>query len=546
MKLRILILFGLWSISYALRADNYPKNYNIDILHYKFEINLSDDTDEIIARNSITVLFKKDGITQVRLDLVNQSDSLNGKGMKVESINQMDKVLNYVHAGNVLWITLDKPSVANTETEITIAYRGIPADGLRIGKTMHRDRSFFNENWPNRARHWLPTVDHPYEKASSEFIIKAPSHYQVISNGLLQEETMINADTKLTHWKQSVPVSCWLYVLGVAEFAVQYLDYFEGKSIQTWVYSKDRDAGFFDFAEPTNKVLHFFSDYIGPFVYEKLANVQTPSVNGGMETSSAIFYGEDLVTGRRDKRFRNIIIHELAHQWFGNSVTESSWDDAWLSEGFATYFTMLYIEHAYGREEFVDQLLSAKETSYNLLAKVPDYKIVDDRSPELTPVVNGLTYQKGAWILHMLRNLVGDQAFQAGIKDYYQRFINSHATTDDFRHAMERASGKDLKTFFSQWLYQGGAIKLKGTWHYDAEKKLILLQFQQTHDQQFQFDFRLELAVYHSGKIIPEISSHSFNSKRLELTLASETKPEKLILDPRTILLASWEFEERK
>ncbi|MFN9982517.1 MAG: M1 family peptidase, partial [bacterium] len=184
------------------------------------------------------------------------------------------------HEKNALYINLPRSFAKNTTATFIINYRGIPADGLRIGNTKHGERSFFNENWPNRTRHWLPTVDHPYDKATNEFVIIAPSHYQVISNGLLVEESILNANQKLTHWKQSVPISSWLYVLGVARFAVQYVDEFMGKQIQTWVYPQDREKGFFDFASPTKEVLGFYSNYVGPFAYEKLANIQTPSVGG--------------------------------------------------------------------------------------------------------------------------------------------------------------------------------------------------------------------------------------------------------------------------
>lgn len=528
------------------KADNYPKNLNIDVLHYKFELKLSDENDQIYGRTSMRIFFKKDGLDKLRFDLVNQTEALLGKGMSVDSVYELAAKTNFTHANNELWIKLSKPSTANTETQLIIAYHGIPADGLRIGPTRYGDRSFFNENWPNRARHWLPTIDHPYEKATSEFLVNAPNHYQVVSNGLLMEETNLDAKTKLTHWKQNVPVSACLYVLGVAEFAVQYVGWFDGKSIQTWVYNKDRDAGFYDFAEPTKQVMGFFSDYVGPYVYEKIANVQTPSVKGGMETSSAIFYGEELVDGKRTTRLRNVVIHELAHQWFGNAVTESTWDDAWLSEGFATYFTMLFIEHAYGREEFVNQLLAARKTTYAALAKDPVYKIIDDRSPEKAPVTNGLTYQKGAWILHMLRKMMGDQAFNAGIRDYYQRFMNGNATTTDFRLAMERASGKNLQTFFNQWLYQGGYIAMKGSWKYDAASKMVKISLQQTQPNSYNFDFPVEVGLYKTGDLLPEISIHPVSSRTIELSIPAATKPEKVQLDPQTILLASWEIEEAK
>jgi aminopeptidase N len=428
--------------------------------------------------------------------------------------------------------------------EIIVQYIGVPADGLRIGATKFGDRSFFNENWPNRARHWLPVVDHPYDKATSEFIVKAPVHYQVVSNGLLMEETILDSKTKLTHWKQSIPVSSWLFVLGVAEFAVQYIDVFEGKSIQTWVYNKDRASGFYDFAEPTKHVVEFFSDYVGPYQYEKIANVQTPSVKGGMETSSAIFYDENLIDGKYSVRLRNIVIHELAHQWFGNAVTETTWDESWLSEGFATYFTMLFIEHAYGREEFVSQLESAKKIAMKFIAENPDYKIIDDRSPEKTSVTSSLTYQKGAWVLHMLRNKIGDTSFKKGIQNYYHQYLNANATTDDFRKCMENVSGQNLESFFNQWLKQGSALSIQGSWRYDEKKKTVSIQLKQTQSANFSFD--LQVGIYTSGKTLPEVSSQAVTSKDFEIVIPSATRPEKVVLDPKRVLFASTELKESK
>jgi aminopeptidase N len=275
-----------------------------------------------------------------------------------------------------------------------------------------------------------------------------------------------------------------------------------------------------------------------------MANVETPSVKGGMETSSAIFYGEELVDGKRSTRLRNIVIHELAHQWFGNSVTESSWDDAWLSEGFATYFTMLFIGEAYGSQEMTSQLQSAKKIIYTYFEKDPSYKIIDDRSAEAGPVTNAITYQKGAWVLHMLRNLMGEKSFQEGIRNYYSAFMNGNATTADFRKAMERAYGKDLKVFFDQWLYQGGNIVMNGSWKYDAARKKVTLLLQQTQHEEFKFDFSLEVGVLTGGKESPEISVHRIASRQMEITFHSDSKPEKVILDPRTVLLFSGDIKE--
>ena len=220
---------------------------------------------------------------------------------------------------------------------MTIRYRGTPAAGLRIGNNMHGERTFFGENWPNLVRNWLPMIDHPYDKATGEFIVTAPSHYQVVANGLLIEELDLPGNQRRTHWKQSVPIASWLHTMAVARFSSHLAGAVDGIPIQTWVFPQDRDAGRQLFEDQSRRALLFFSSQIGPYPYEKLANVQATGFTGGTEYASAIFYGEKGVSAGRGP-----VVHEIAHQWFGDSVTERDWDDVWLSEGFATYFALLF------------------------------------------------------------------------------------------------------------------------------------------------------------------------------------------------------------
>jgi aminopeptidase N len=533
------IILGASGICYA---DNYPRNYSLDILHYKFELTLSDASDEIIGKTSIVVLFNTDNSKQLRFDLINQTAALNGKGMLVESVLFENSPITYTHEKNALFINLPRTFAKNTIASFVISYRGIPADGLRIGNNKHGERSFFNENWPNRTRHWLPTVDHPYDKATNEFVITAPSHYQVISNGLLIEESIINATQKLTHWKQSVPISSWLYVLGVARFAVQNVDEFMGKQIQTWVYPQDRDKGFFDFASPTKKALGFYSNYVGPFAYEKLANIQSPSVGGGMETASAIFYGENLINGKQDTRLRNVVIHEIAHQWFGNAVTESTWDDAWLSEGFATYFTMLFQEYAYGSSVYIDELKKARTRIFNFYNKDSTYKIIDNRTAEEGPVTNDMTYQKGAWTLHMLREKVGHEAFRKGIQSYYEAYYNKNATTDDFFEHMQKFTKAPLITFRKQWLHRPEVLSLQVTWHYDSTSSQLEIKIDQKQSTGFYFEAPVELEIIEeTGK---KIISLDISDKTSSFKIQAGKKPVAILADPRTTMLAKFEIRE--
>jgi len=536
-------IFSLFTIAALIliptitKADSYPINKNIDIKHYAFELSLSDNNDEIIGTTKITITFKQAGVENFRLDLINKTLDRKDKGMLVDGVSIDNIAIGYTHQNDALIINLPKASTLNQTMVFTIKYHGIPFDGLRIGATMFGDRSFFNENWPNRGRHWLPLIDHPYEKATSEFIVKAPAHYKVVSNGLLLEESDLGNNIKLTHWKQSIPVSSWLYVLGVADFAVKYVDEFKGKSIQTWVYSKNREAGFYDFDEPTKKVLAFYSTYVGPYAYEKLANIQTPSVHGGMETSSAIFYGEDLVTGKRDERIRNVVIHEIAHQWFGNAITETTWDDAWLSEGFATFFTLLFIENEYGKEEYKKGIVKAKKTVFDLALKMPNFSIVSPRAAEKEEVTSGLTYQKGAWILHMLRDFIGDANFKKGIQNYYAKYFNANTNTDEFRMEMEKVSGKDLKLFFKQWLYQPINPTINASWSYDAGSKKLSVQLTQAQKGDFLFNTPVEIGYYKTGSSTPTILKMNLSSKQQSFSFSVASAPEKVELDPSNVLL---------
>ena len=529
----------LYALPLFAWADQYPINKSIDIKHYSFQINLSDSSNEITGNATIKLLFKQAGVNNFRLDLVNKTNEKKGKGMVVDAILLGNQTLKFTHQNDELIIQLPQPSVLSAELEFSIQYHGIPFDGLRIGATKFGDRSFFNESWPNRARHWLPTIDHPYDKATSEFIVKAPSHYKVISNGLLIEESNVGNNTTLTHWKQSIPVSSWLFVLGVADFAVQYVDDFECKSIQTWVYSKNREAGFYDFKEPTKKVLAFYSKYVGPYAYEKLANIQSASVSGGMETSSAIFYAENLVNGKRDERTRNVVIHEIAHQWFGNAVTETTWDDAWLSEGFATFFTLLFIENEYGQAEYNKGIVKAKKSVIDMTVKMPDFSIVAPRTAEKDPVTTGLTYQKGAWILHMLRDKMGEQNFKNGIQAYYKKFYNANATTDDFRIEMEKASGKDLKIFFKQWLYQPVNPSIDAIWSYDAVNHKININITQTQLTDFNFDLPIEIGYYTKDNKSPQLLKINLNKKQVSQSFSVKGFLENIEVDPRNVLLST-------
>lgn len=539
------VILGCISLKSLQAKDQYPKNHDIDIIHYKFELLLTDQSNLIQGKTTVEVHLRKAGLSAISLDLssITPDGKEAGKGMQVDSVTA-DFPINYVHKEDIL--TMHFPPSAGQQTiSFVVHYQGIPATGLHIKPNKFGDQTFFSDNWPHLTRNWLPVVDHPYDKATCEFIVTAPERYSVVSNGLKLEESSIGNGLKKTHWKQSVPIASWLYVLGVAEFAIQYVDQFEGKSIETWVMHQYRDAGFHVFSAPTKEALGFFSDYIGPFAYEKLANIQSNSVSGGMEAASAILYAENSVSLTNIRNWRHVVIHEIAHQWFGNAVTEADWNDVWLSEGFATYFTDMFLEYAYGHDVFIDNLQQERKRVFQHHKDHPQYSVIHENLTNMDEVTSLQTYYKGAWILHMLRNLVGETDFKAGIRNYYKKYFNSNASTKDFQNEMEKASGKNLSVFFHQWLVQKGNLLLEGNWQYRKKTKELVISLQQVQSTEA-YDVNIEIGILHKGKTIPLIHTIPTSNKAMvQIRIPVDAEPENVTIDPGVKLLSENKWKKK-
>jgi aminopeptidase N len=525
-----LVLGGLLCWYGPASADAFPRQPGVDVIHYTFRLTLRDDKDEIAGEATARFRFVKAGLTEVVLDLTSEKA---GKGMIVTAVTSEGKAVPFVHEKNRLRITLDPASKVDQQRTFTIAYHGIPAAGFHIGPNKFKDRTFFSENWPDKARQWLPVIDHPYDKSTSEFIVIAPARYQVVANGLLQEEVDLGDGRRKTHWKQSVPIASWLNALGVAQFASHHAGRVRGIPLETWVFPQDREAGIIAFEGPARKAVEFFSDYVGPFPYEKLANIQAVGFSGGMEHASAIFYGERSFTGRPAS---SLVAHEIAHQWFGDSVTEKDWDDVWLSEGFATYFALLFTEHYDGRDKFVAELKRSRSTVLQTEKRQQKLGVLHDNISDTGLILNQLVYQKGGWTLHMLRGQIGDTPFRDGIREYYKRFRDTNVTTDDFRAVMEKVSGQNLAWFFHQWLRRPGSPIVEGHWEFDPGAKQIVIELEQKQPGDA-YCLPLEIGVVdQEGKPV-RVVKQNFESKQQKITIAAEQIPAAIILDPNSWLL---------
>lgn len=423
---------------------------HINVLHYNFFIDINDDNDSLKGLATIKFI-NPSGASGISFDLTNVQAS--GKGMHVSEVKDLSngvQQLSFAQMSQKLLIQLPASRKGDTST-ITVAYKGIPTDGLIISKNKFGTRTFFADNWPNRAHHWIPCNDRPDDKASFEFSVVAPSYYGVIANGVKLEEKELN-NKKLTHWREETALPTKVMVIGVARFATkQFENSPNSLPVSAWVYPQDSTKGFYDFAVAPD-IVQYFSGYIAPFPYQKLANVQSTTIFGGMENASCIFYAEDLVTG--DRKAEDVVAHEIAHQWFGDMASEKSFAHLWLSEGFATYFTDLYFEHKYGKEAANKRLQKEREQVIRF-ATSTNHAVVDS-TDNLMSLLNANSYQKGAWVLHMLRAEAGDSMFRKIIQTYYNTYKGSNAETRDFEKIVAQVTGKDWGWFFDQWLYRPG------------------------------------------------------------------------------------------
>ncbi|WP_158795370.1 M1 family metallopeptidase [Pedobacter sp. L105] len=499
----------------------------IDVQHYTFNIQLNDQNNSISGQAEVAVKFLT-AEDHFQLNLVKKNVA--GKGMTVLAVTEEHQPVHFTQ--DSAGVNIFTKTNINSIHHYLIRYEGIPADGLIISTNKFGKRTFFGDNWPNRAQNWLPCHDHPSDKASVDFVVTAPDHYQVVANGLKLEEKALAGHLKLTHWQETVNLPTKVMVIGVADFAISQSGTVSGTPVYSYVYPQNETQGFKDYAF-ADKILPFYIQHIGAYPYKKLANVQSTTIFGGMENASAIFYFENSVG---DRGVESLIAHEIAHQWFGDAVTEVGWQHLWLSEGFATYMTNCYLEHTYGVDSLKHILQQQRQ------------KVLGFEKKRLTPVIdtavtsnymqllNANSYEKGAWILHMLRRKIGDAAFWEGIHNYFAKYSGHNASSDNFKLVMEQAGKQNLGQFFDQWLRKPGHPKLAVNWSYDVLKKTLNIQVNQ--QQANLYTLPLEYSV--NGKVYSMLVTDKVTT--LQLPLAA--KPAAVEIDPHTNLLAEYEVKQ--
>jgi len=504
----------------------------IDVLDYRFELDLSDRTDEIEGRAAIAFrVLRPVGEVGFDLDDPAADGGPEAGGMVVSSATLADMALQFRQQDDRLLVAPDREAAAGEQRRIEIRYRGVPADGFTIGTNRHGERTFFADNWPDRAHHWVPVVDHPSDKATGAFVVRAPAHYQVVATGAFVEAVDLGEGMRRTEWRSRAPIATKVMAVGVARFARHRQAEVNGVPVEIWVYPQDREVGLRAFS-PAPGVLGAFERRLGDYPYAKLGSVQTTTRWGGLENAGNVFYDEDAIHSQSG--IETLIAHEVAHQWFGDSVTETDWPHVWLSEGVATYLTACYLDWTYGRGRFMGQMDAARERVLAYVAEAPDSVIVPESVPDPRRLLSPNVYQKAAWVLHMLRGEVGDGTFWKGMRTYYERFRDRNASTADFAAVMEEVSGRRLAWFFDQWLRRPGVPELEIAWRFDEATSTVELAVAQLGPTIYRLPLDVE-AVLEDGRAVR--GRVDVEGERAATSLLVPARPDRLRIAPDAWLL---------
>jgi aminopeptidase N len=478
-----------------------PGTYgDLDVLHYDVAIVLPPPGGTAIEGRAILTLRPlRRGLRRVALDLT---------GLAVMEATVDGQVTEATVDDGRVWVPLPIQAAPDRKVEVVLRYRGTPDDGLILRNNIHGRPAAFVDNWPNRTRFWLPSVDHPSDKATATLTVHAPAEWKVVSNGILEGEptpSQALPGGRVWRWATDVAVSPYNLVFGAADMVVQTVGLAacglapassrpDGcVEVTTWLFEEDVGQADLSFRRADDMV-DFYARLVGPFPFEKLAHVQSATRFGGMENASAIFYSEEGLASGRD--MEGTVAHETAHQWFGDHVTEADWPELWLSEGFATYFGHLYFESADGEEAFRRRMEDSRRDY--LASEVTGRPVIDRGEQDLFALLNPNNYPKGGWVLHMLRGILGDEAFFRGIREYYAGFGGSVATSADFRDVMEDASGMELDWFFRQWLEEPGypVLGLEHRWDEEAGEAVVtVVQGQDPDWPAFRLPMEIEVVL---------------------------------------------------
>ncbi|MBP6285668.1 MAG: T9SS type A sorting domain-containing protein [Ferruginibacter sp.] len=425
---------------------------NFDVKYYRCEWEVDPAVYYITGKVTVYYVITS-AASSISFDLMN---SLN-----VDSVKQRNALLSRSHTGNLLQVNFPAPVNAGTLDSVSIYYKGPPANtgfGSFVQTTHGAVPVIWTLSEPYGSRDWWPCKNGLDDKADSiDIIITNPAAFKAASNGLLQGETLIAGGTKkVAYWKHRYPIASYLVCFAVTNYAVFNNSVQLGAvnlPMQTYCYPESLAS----FQNGTQNVLDaikyfhgIFGDY--PFIKEKYGHVQF-GWGGGMEHQTASF----LVSINE-----SLSAHELGHQWFGDKITCASWEDIWLNEGFATHLAAMYMENKYP----ANTIANRRSVVNNITSATGGSVKVDDTSNVGRIFSGRLSYNKGSYLLYMLRWKLGDEVFFRAIRKYQSdpAVIYGFAKTTDLQRNLEAESGLDLSKFFKDWFEGQGYPSYKVEW----------------------------------------------------------------------------------
>ena len=466
-----------------LKSSNDPLTGQTDVLHYRLDFEVDPAAEYLSGGNTMTVKTLVDNVTAFRFWLHNvmsiSAVEIDGKAAEWQRLD-----------AEVIEVSLGRTLALGEFFELQVDYEGSPVSGGWMSITFESHRgtpvvSTLSEPWYSYT--WWPVKEDSRDKATGELLITVPSELTVVSNGVLADVDNLSGGRRRFHWSTEYPMSPYLFAFSATRyntFGDTYVHPGGSMPVEFFVYP-DSDTA-------TNRarwrlsvdMLATFGDLYGlyPFIDEKYAIYEFP-FGGGMEHQTATGQGGF---------WESLTAHELAHQWWGDMVTCATWKDIWLNEGFATYSEALWFEHRSGTSDLsaLRMAMSARRPS-----RLDGTVYVHDPSSVSRIFSSDYSYRKGAWVLHMLRGVIGDEAFFDVLEAYRNRFEYLTATTDDFREVAEDVWGQDLSWFFDQWVYHGGAPAYRYGWReqvLDGERYLELFLEQAQNESVFQMPVTIE------------------------------------------------------
>ncbi len=425
--------------------DYFPLlgNGGYDALHYTLVLEWDEDTNTLSGTVMMDATATQD-LSTFNLDFL---------GFDISDLTVNGEPAAFERDGRELTIAPANLLAAGTDFTTAVTYSGVPGEGVpnyydvfARGWTRY-DGGVYVASEPNGSAYWYPVNDHPLDKATYTFEITVPQPYRVAANGLLTD-TRETDETTTYIWETAHPVASYLVTVNVGDFMVEQNTTASGVPIRNYFPVDIFQQSVLTFS-PTPKMIEFFSDTFGPYPFEAYGVVVADRNLGfALETQTLSLFGRNAALGGRSSE--EVIAHELAHQWFGNSVSPAEWKDIWLNEGFATYAAALWFEHTSGAKSLDNYMRGIYLALSNPLSA---WRFVAPGSPPKDDLFNYGVYVRGAWVLHALRLRVGDEAFFDILRAYYDRFQYGNAATPDFIAVAEEISGEELDTFFDGWLY---------------------------------------------------------------------------------------------